>query len=120
MEEKLSMAKIILISRELKRPNNSIGDIVDIYDDDVELGPSYDLFTIKMVPGTAANVAAMLEAKRPQVKEVDAVDVWFDKLDKTWKKLVENPKYDFNYVSGDISSARNKIKDYSANLQKVT
>ena len=114
------MAQVVMISAELKRKNNEVGDIVDIYDGTVELGPAYDLFTIKMVPGTAKEVWALLEARKPEVKEIDAEDVWFDAEDKSWKKLKAPPKHDFNFSGTNFSTAKSKIRDNPNNSQKLT
>ncbi len=38
------MATIVSIAGSTKRINNDYGDIVDIYDDNVELGPAYSAF----------------------------------------------------------------------------
>ena len=53
------MSKIICISNGTYREGiNNIGDIVDIVDDDVELGPSYDTFNVIEVKASDGVISA--------------------------------------------------------------
>jgi hypothetical protein len=45
------MATIVSIANDTKRSNNDLGDIVDIYDNDVELGSAYSTFLKTYVKG---------------------------------------------------------------------
>ena len=78
------MAQIVLIDTGTYREGlNSIGDIVSIHEDDVLLGPSYAGFQILAVPGTAQEVAALINSKIPETKHVFrskvAAGEWTDK-----------------------------------------
>jgi len=62
------MAKIACIADGTKREGNSLDDIVDIYDDDVVLGPAYATFKIIDIPGVKKKALAdILNAMTPKV-----------------------------------------------------
>lgn len=110
------MCNIVLIDKGTKRPTNNVNDIVDIYDDDVELGPAYSSFKILSMPGIPkSEILMVLNAARPAVRqafkttatagewsleEPEQVTVWQD--GETWKRLFVKPKYLINIDTGKV------------------
>lgn len=104
------MAQIVMIDTGTLRPGvNEIGDKVSVYDDDVHLGPAYSGFKVLKVPGTKAEVEALLHSKIPETRvvhkakapagewpfdEPERKEVWND--NGTWREVVKAPKYPVN------------------------
>lgn len=136
------MAQIVMIAAGTLRVGvNNIGDVVDVYDDNVELDEAYRDFTVLKVSGTAAQVKAALRAKLPKFKtahqlplkgwtldEPTAVDwssgqriaeqpVWSDDGGVTWKIIDKRPKYGIRITDVNGVTLKNLDKKCEANLR---
>lgn len=102
------MGQIVLIDTGTYKPGiNNIDDIVSIHDDNVELGPASELFSILFVGGlTAVEINAITQAKVPEIeyafRSADPINLWTltppqEKLvwksGTDWFGLEEKPKY---------------------------
>ncbi len=120
------MCKIVLISQEQADNHKGKyivkpGDYVDVYEDDIELGSSYDLFTILNVPKVESSrirdfVTAKMPISQPEQKR------WFRSSDNKWCNIIKIVKYpvNFNLSQVDIdtlsdSEASNTLKNVILN-----
>lgn len=101
------MPQIVLIDIGSKRPENELGDIVEIQDDNVRLGPAYDVFKVLVVSSmTTTEVKTILHSKIPELqlvyKTAEIADVWtFVEAERkfvwkdgtSWYGLESRPKY---------------------------
>lgn len=100
------MAQIVTIADGTKRDINNLGDIVEIQDDHVKLGPAYRTFKVIEVPGvTATELRAKLQAQVPKIEsrsidgkelteESETKEMWLD--GEVWKLVENSPKYQLN------------------------
>lgn len=64
------MAQIVQIAVGTLRPNNQLGDVVEVQEDNVELSPAYNTFTVQQAEGlTKEEVTTIFEAKIPEPRD---------------------------------------------------
>jgi len=113
------MADVVLIAEgTYKEGINNIGDVVEIQEDGIiGGGVGYANFTVINIPGTKAEVEALLNAKIPEQKRCFRskanADEWSDEPPEeaefwndngTWRKIEVSPKFQRN-VSLDAELA---------------
>ena len=109
------MAQIVYKKTEL-RENESIGDIISVHDDDVELtGAGYLQFGIRKVKGTAKEVQDLLYCLMPERKEVK---MWQDPDTLDWLEIKEEPKYMFSVA--DVETEKDDVKFLAGLKEKLT
>lgn len=114
------MAQIVMIGDgTLKSGLSYLGDVVDIYDDNVILGPAYSTFRVLTVPGTAKDVRTLINSKIPEIKTVfkskagagewtdvppEEAEAWND--NGTWRKVERRPTHQINIaVTEELENA---------------
>lgn len=113
------MAQVVLIDTGTYKDGiNNIGDVVAIHEDGIiGGGVGYATFKVITIPGTKAEIDALLNAKLPIIKSLEDGDYWQDGED--WKKIEEYPKYAVNIACDDELEASLKDSEIS-NLSKQT
>ena len=87
------MAQIVLIANATFRQGiNTLDDVVDIYDDDVELGGGgYDNFTIIQVPGiNAEQVKNIIEKILPKEPSESKYPISFSQINTSSREILES------------------------------
>lgn len=114
------MAQIVRIAAGTYRPGiNSLGDIVEVQEDNVVLGPAYASFDVTHVPGTKEEVESVIRSVLPQIKRVfkskaganewtdecpEEKEVWND--NGTWRGIEKHPKYQLNLLlTNDVKAS---------------
>jgi len=120
------MADIVLIAEGTYREGlNNIGDVVEVQEDGIITGGvGYANFTVINIPGTKAEVEAILNSKIPAQKRCfrtntaagvwgdeppEEAEFWFDTTTREWKKIESYPKYPRRLIL--TQEAENAIKD---------
>lgn len=127
------MADIVLIAEGTYREGlNNIGDVVEVQEDGIITGGvGYANFTVINIPGTKAEVEALLNAKIPEQKRCFRskanADEWSDEPPEeaefwndngTWRKIEVRPKYQINVtvdkelkgqLKDEVLTAKSKI-----------
>lgn len=127
------MAQVVLIAEgTYKEGINNIGDVVGIHEDGtIGGGIGYATFKVLQVPGTKAEIEALLNSRLPiikrcfrmsaanewQKKPPEEAEFWQDGTD--WKKIETRPKYQIN-IACDSKLEADLADSKISNLSKQT
>ena len=99
------MAKLVLVGDETRLVGNKLDEIIDIFEDDKELGNIVDqqildgLFKVVIVPDTVEQVRLKMKDSQPEI-----MYCWRDKDTGEIKHLEKRPQYSVKYNSGNFES----------------
>lgn len=99
------MAKLVLVGDEIRLVGNKLDEIIDIFEDDKNLGTMMDqhindgLFRIVIVPYTVENVRLQMKEAQPEI-----MFCWKDKETGEIKKLEKRPQYATKYTEDGLQS----------------
>lgn len=89
------LSRIVMIDTgTFQQGVNELGDIIDIVDGDVPLGPACDTMEVVPVQLAKQEIKAILKAKVPPIKEVDGKFYWDS--DGSWREIKKPPKHLFS------------------------
>lgn len=132
------MIKLVLISERNLQPTSNVGDIVDVHDGDVELGPAYDTYDILEVDGfnNAEEFRQVLSSTEPErrtvhkssapigewsLDEPERKQVWKD--GGLWKEIKKLSKHTYcvdstlkSFLTDPVLSKNDKLTQITSKL----